>query len=115
MKKLDSLKMSGLVPVIEQSKNGAYSTKPTYSVDGGNSFAGNSPRNKKEGISPDARIRLGSGFEAKDLKEESVKKEETSPKQEPAAQPHHIHSSPTKRDGDIEELQSRKIQLDDFL
>lgn len=33
----------------------ALSTKPTYSVDGGNSIAGNSPRNKKAHQSPESK------------------------------------------------------------
>ena len=76
-------------------KQGPLSTRPTFSVDGGDS-----PRGKQEVPSPEGRGRVPSGLDGK----------EELPKEEAINQtPSHPHHTITKRDGDIEEFQKRRI------
>jgi len=78
-------------------QGGPLSVHPAFSVDGNDS-----PRNHRpDPALPDPRSRLPSGLEGKEL-------EVPTPAQQEKPQV-------TKRDGDIEEFQRRRIQIDDFL
>lgn len=102
LKKEDSVRLN-LHAIHEGGYGGAFSTKPTYSVDGGNSVADNSPRLKKLNQSPESKKDAVDTVKVED----SIKKGDHTPKeltQNEALLAQQNPSSPTKRDGDIEDF-----------
>lgn len=100
---------------------GALSTKPTFSVNGGNSVAGNSPKNFKANASPESKRDpadkiLNHGASGSVFQDDPLGQNPAGPQQESQLNNPQLNpSQPTKRDGDIEEFQKRRIQLDDFM